>query len=427
MIIFRNPGLIDLKAATTLGVNVKVQPGAFGYFGTGLKFAIATILRNGGSITLYRGERRYDFGLTPTDIRGEAFNIVHIQEPGQPALDLGFTDQLGRNWQPWMVLRELGCNADDENGSFFQLSDPESGWDGPADDETTFIVTWDALDEAFKLAHDIFYDHGRTPLISNVKLQVAEGPSDFLFYRGIRAMKLERQSHFTYNIISEQTLTEDRNLAHSYYADAVVRQFWMGCQDPELVKQAITTGNNFYEAHLRFDADEQTELSRTFIDAALDLRDERNDQLSVHAKQAMLKAIRREAEEETYYGGSHGRRRSDNLTFALETLGELFDSDDIDWSELQVVTIDDDATTAEAPIFLERERIYVKRSAPRNESVRTLAMALLKAVLEREWQLDKVEYLGTALMDRHRATRIEREPEPEPAPAEDPTLSPADA
>lgn len=46
MIIFRNKGVIDPKSITTFGVSSKENPGAIGFFGTGLKYAIAILLRH---------------------------------------------------------------------------------------------------------------------------------------------------------------------------------------------------------------------------------------------------------------------------------------------------------------------------------------------------------------------------------------------
>ena len=96
MIVFRNTGLIDLTAVRTLGVSVK-EEGAIGYFGTGVKFAIATILRGGGSITLYRGKDEHRFGTVSQEVRGQSFEVVTFD-----GAELGFTTALGRYWKPWM-------------------------------------------------------------------------------------------------------------------------------------------------------------------------------------------------------------------------------------------------------------------------------------------------------------------------------------
>ena len=46
MIIFQNKGLIDVHAISIMGVSVK-EDNSIGFFGTGLKYAIAVLLREG--------------------------------------------------------------------------------------------------------------------------------------------------------------------------------------------------------------------------------------------------------------------------------------------------------------------------------------------------------------------------------------------
>ncbi len=55
-VIFRNKGVIDPSSITTFGVSSKENPGAIGFFGTGLKYAIAILLREGCDITIHAGK-----------------------------------------------------------------------------------------------------------------------------------------------------------------------------------------------------------------------------------------------------------------------------------------------------------------------------------------------------------------------------------
>ena len=112
-IIFSNPGLIDPRLITVLGVNVKEGTSPIGFFGTGLKYAISVLLRNQCSIHIYAGQDAYAFSTREETIRGKTFSVVHMND--QP---LGFTTELGKNWKPWMALRELYSNAKDEGGDW---------------------------------------------------------------------------------------------------------------------------------------------------------------------------------------------------------------------------------------------------------------------------------------------------------------------
>ena len=107
---FVNPGEIDRQLITTLGVNVKDADSPIGYFGTGLKFAIAVVLRGRGQIRIWVGESLIEFFSEPRTIRGKEFQIVILRENNIDR-ELSFTVDLGRNWEPWMALRELWSNA----------------------------------------------------------------------------------------------------------------------------------------------------------------------------------------------------------------------------------------------------------------------------------------------------------------------------
>jgi hypothetical protein len=331
MIIFTNPGLIELEAVTTMGVSVK-QEGSFGRFGTGLKFAIATILRGGGSITLYRGLERYAFGSRKSLISGKEFDIVTIaamEAEGNLNTDvpisLGVTTQLGRDWEPWMVLRELGCNALDEHGEFFQPgADKETGRvtsGGHVEDgHTTFIVEWDQLDSAYKQRDELFLKGAI--LWESEKLRILTGPSAHLFYRGIRVYKLEKPALFTYDILAEQNLTEDRTLSSSYYADRILRDSWLTMEDKQLLGQALAADTNYYEHKIDFqDASWGLKPSKAFIAVAADLRDQRKLR-NAAATKIVAKAMRSKSEEMSTYG-SYRRAVEDGFSYAIEQLQDL--------------------------------------------------------------------------------------------------------
>src|ERR1035437_3063720 len=111
-IIFENSGEIEPLAITTFGSSVKESKNPIGYFGTGLKFALAVLLRENHKILLQCGDRQVEIGVRSQTIRGKEFQLVFIGE--NPA---GFTTELGKNWKTWMAYRELHCNAKDEPDS----------------------------------------------------------------------------------------------------------------------------------------------------------------------------------------------------------------------------------------------------------------------------------------------------------------------
>lgn len=200
-VYFSNPGEIDLDVIRVMGVNVKNTENPIGYFGTGLKFAIATLLRTGHRVTLFVSGQEYKFTARESEIRGKQFKRVYMND--EP---LGFTTQLGKNWEVWQAYRELHSNTIDESGT---ISAREIGGD------TVIKVEGDAFKREYNNRDQIFVTE-RKPIAEIDGLQVFEGSTSYVYYRGVRAGAVADKFHFTYNITREMELTEDRTLKSQF-------------------------------------------------------------------------------------------------------------------------------------------------------------------------------------------------------------------
>lgn len=389
MIVFTNPGLIDLDAVRTMGVNVKERPGAFGHFGTGLKFALATVLRGGGEVALLRGEERILFRTEERLIRGQPFRIVQmsvgpvIGTGGEmdEFVDLGFTDQLGKNWEPWMVLREFGCNALDEGGGMSHDTAPIDRLLGQ-EDTTTLLVQWDALEEVFEQRDTIFCTAGGySQVLATEQVQVLEGRSDFLFYRGVRVYRLEHPSVFTYNILSQQMLTEDRTIASFHYPMGEIRRMWLECTDKEALLRVLAPEGECFERTINY-MQAGREASREFLDTVLDARSDKSlkGQVVESASQLLHKHLRSTRNEGV--GWASSRFMQDEFSSAMEAIGELFSEDELRLNDdLPLVLVEDDEIVDGGLTMLEEGRIYVGRSLLRRGR-REIATALLPLILQ---------------------------------------------
>jgi hypothetical protein len=374
MIIFRNPGLIDLDAVRTMGVNVKERPGAFGHFGTGLKYAIAAVLRGGGTVTLMRGGgETHFFGVEARIIRGTLFNIVQMD-----GVDMGFTDQLGRNWEPWMVLRELGCNALDEGGFMELTNDVEP----PGPDETVFVVEWLELDEVWAERGTIFcVAEDYAQLMTTDKVQVLFGSSQYLFYRGIRAYRLQHPSVVTYNILSDQTLTEDRTIASFHFPMGEIRRMWLESDDKDLLRQVLAPDGECFERTINY-LQTSTEPTREFLDTVLDLRDSKNDKVNIVESATELLRRHLRKSQPTGVGYVSSRFMQDEFSSAIEAIGEIFSEDELELDrDLPLVLVDDEEIEQGGLVELEDDRIYVGRGLLR-KGRREIVAALLPLILE---------------------------------------------
>lgn len=202
MLSFQNPGEIDIDAAMMLGVNAKTSSNAIGYFGTGLKFAIATLLRTGHEVIIWQGKTPYDFSTSRMETRGKEFFAVLMN-----GRNLGFTTELGKNWQIWQAFRELYSNTMDEGG-FVKEAPLE-----PKADTTIIEVRGIPITQVWEERHRYLLQS--TPL-ETYKEIVAVHPGSGIYMRGI--LVDEGKTSFAYNINTSLGLTEDRMLADQWSA-----------------------------------------------------------------------------------------------------------------------------------------------------------------------------------------------------------------
>lgn len=255
MIILRNPGEIDLDVIKIMGVNVKDCDSPIGHFGTGLKYAIATFLREKINVCMFIGKNRYDFFSEEKTIRNTPFNICKIKGP-YDVVELPFTTDLGRGWEPWMGYREIRSNCIDERGE--QLTgDAPRGEEG----HTTFCIG--EMD-----TRAVFLQDMELPLMfRGDQIEIYKGESDYIFYRGIRAKKLKCHSMFTYNVLQECKLTEDRLLCYDHQIEHAINETIARMPDKAIIKSVITAGSEYFESSLNMSSNSYASPRAAFNEA----------------------------------------------------------------------------------------------------------------------------------------------------------------
>lgn len=211
MIVFQNQGEIDIRSISTFGVSVKEGNNPIGFFGTGLKYAIAVLLRTGHRVTIMSGETVVDFSVKKQAVRGQEFDIVAMSIGGAGPVELGFTTELGKQWELWMAYREIACNCKDEGGD----GRYESYMVDPIAGVTQIIVQGDEFESVFGQSH--LYILEDEPSFTAGTLEVRLRPSNHFFYRGVRVHGIGAKSIYTYNEQTKMELTEDRSLKNAFW------------------------------------------------------------------------------------------------------------------------------------------------------------------------------------------------------------------
>ena len=230
-IVFYTPTILPKACLFTMGISAKDGTNPIGHFGTGLKYAIAVVMRLGGNITVEVEGRKMIFRTEIEEVRGKNFNTIICREYINQLYveqQMPMTTDYGKEWAPWMALRELYSNTVDESGEIWcEDNDAVAHLDEnnlfvddlpqrPRSKHGTYItVTCPELYEAWQLPERntwLLDTANRTSVWENARIAVYLQSSDTLFYRGIRVSAPGFSSALTYNIKKHTILTEDRTM-----------------------------------------------------------------------------------------------------------------------------------------------------------------------------------------------------------------------
>jgi hypothetical protein len=258
VVIFENQGEIDMRAVTTMGISAKDKSDAIGYFGTGLKYAIAVLLREGCEIVVNSGNQKYIFEKKSIDFRGKKFEIITMN-----GVELPFTTELGKNWKVWQAFRELYCNCTDESGRIFKAFSEVEGSAG----KTVIIAKGAEIVKAYDERKVVILE---TPFyLKDSNVQVHLGHSHHLYYRGIRVYDI-KHSLFTYNLTTYMELTEDRTIKWFWKPRGIIMNMVLTSTDKEFIRTILTAQEGTYERDFNFtDTTEATATpSAEFLEVA---------------------------------------------------------------------------------------------------------------------------------------------------------------
>lgn len=112
-----NHGEIDPRAFSLIGASSKRDASeAIGFFGSGAKYALAVLMREGKTFQVFSGEREINFSFVEERFRDQTVSVIHID--GQPT---SLTLETGPKWTLAHAIRELYSNALDEEGGAWAM------------------------------------------------------------------------------------------------------------------------------------------------------------------------------------------------------------------------------------------------------------------------------------------------------------------
>jgi hypothetical protein len=191
----QNDGELDIRLVALMGGTTKANDKyKIGQFGTGLKYTLAYLFRNNIDFKIFVGDQQIELSIETEVIKEENFDIICIN-----GNRTSITTRMGADWDAWMIIRELWCNALDEGGAIRDVVTDVLGEDG----KTIFYIQ---IDKEFQTVLDNwgnYFVHGNEPLYDGPNHRIYHGGEKTRIYKqGVLIHTVDKPGLFSYDVKS---------------------------------------------------------------------------------------------------------------------------------------------------------------------------------------------------------------------------------
>ncbi|HQW95604.1 MAG TPA: hypothetical protein PLU58_07370 [Saprospiraceae bacterium] len=256
-------GEVDAKAFTLLGASSKRNDTSkIGQWGSGLKYAIAYLLRNNIELKVFSSYKEIKITKKADDFRGEALDIIVVD-----GVATSLTTGMGFDWKPWYVIREIYCNAIDEGSHDIGIVDTAE----PVEDHTVFY--FEATDEFKEVLNnwDNYFSSGRKDLVyhdKNANAIFTGGEGLIVYRKGIQCYHSPQRCIFNYDL-DQVEINESRTLKSEWDFSYYLHKFLKPITDVGVLSLILRNICNSYEESSLWD-DNISLFSDQWIDAIED-------------------------------------------------------------------------------------------------------------------------------------------------------------
>ena len=244
-ISFINKEELNPISFTVMGASVKKDASAIGWFGSGMKYSIAVMLRNNIKFSIETHGKTFSFDTVKKDFRGEEMDIVTCNFD-----ELGYTTEFGKQWSLEAVFRELYCNTLDEGGSV------ELG--GAVDASQQTVISIDdhrMVDEYHQRDANFLFNSIPIHTAGDAQIhRLKSGSIKRCYYKGVKTQEGSYDMQYAYNVTAGLELTEDRTLKYMYQWNEAVTKVIVSLTDKKMIQDILTAEKFTFEQNVSFES-----------------------------------------------------------------------------------------------------------------------------------------------------------------------------
>lgn len=213
---------------------------SIGRFGSGLKYAIATLLGKGNDFSVFSGRDPIEFTTQTKDFRGEMFNMIFVD-----GKETNFSTGMGPDWSCYDAIRDIYANAVDEKLIQFKTTDIMS----PMSGETHFYIkVTPEVEEMIENIENYFSFFRNDDILENNGNKIYKSAGHLIVYKqGFKVYEDEDQkSLFNYDF-PQIEINETRELKYEYDLKREVRNLILQYPNKEVAEKIIEHADSIGE------------------------------------------------------------------------------------------------------------------------------------------------------------------------------------
>lgn len=244
-------GQIDIQAFTLIGASTKRNDETkIGLYGSGNKYSIATMLRQGIDFKVFSGEDEIVFTTRTQQFRDQEFDVILVN--GQ---ETSLTTTMGgEDWNTaFAPIREIYSNAldEDDDATLTKVSDmlPERGY-------TKFFIELNKdVKHFYDNIHLYFCKHNPKVLFSNSQGSIYTNTDEGnirIFRKGILSHFDNKNKALLHYNFEDLDINESRVVKYVWQINSRMANVWKTCTNEELINTLLLRlngGNTGYLEH----------------------------------------------------------------------------------------------------------------------------------------------------------------------------------
>jgi hypothetical protein len=250
--MIENRGLLDVAALVLLGASTKREDDSkIGFFGSGNKYAIATLLRKNVGFKIFVGEKEINITTEEVSFREKKFQRIFID--GEPT---SLTTDMGPQWVEWMAVREWVSNSMDEGGSNIVISTENViGREG----HTRFFVEHNETLKDMISKWNEYFSFDRDDVLYETRegkifRQTNTDDSIVLYRKGIRAFDSKGYKTLYHYDMKDFGINESRLIDSLYTAGITIVRYLASITDLNIIRDILKNAykHEYFEGTLQW-------------------------------------------------------------------------------------------------------------------------------------------------------------------------------